>query len=267
MLSPNIFTTIFVFPILNLLIILYHLFLILKLPGAFGFAVIGLTLVIRLLFHPFFKSQMETAQKMQRLKPHLDKLAKKHKKNPRKLQQEQLKLYQEFGVNPASGCLFMILQIPVFIALYQTLSLLLINKGKTKIIADINKVLYFSFLKISHIDPWFFGFNLALSPAQSKQPYYLIIPLITAGLQYLQQTKFSQLPQAPEKPTPPKNKSKKEEKKEENEFQKAMQTQMKFVFPLMLGWFSYSLPLGLSLYWNIFSLFSIIQYRKLTVRS
>jgi len=51
------------------------------------------------------------------------------------------------------------------------------------------------------------------------------------------------------------------------DFQKAMNTQMKFIFPLMIGWFSYTLPVGLSLYWNIFSLFSIMQYKKLKVKN
>jgi len=118
MLSPNFFNTIFVFPILNILVALYKLLSLVKIPGSFGFSIIGLTVLIRLLLHPFFKQQMETAKKMQELKPHIDKLSKKHSKDPKKLQQEQLKLYQQAGINPASGCVFMIIQIPVFFALY-----------------------------------------------------------------------------------------------------------------------------------------------------
>ncbi len=261
MLSPNFFNTIFVFPILNILVLFYKLLLLVKIPGAFGFAIILLTVLVRLILHPFFKQQLETAKKMQELKPHLDRLSQKHKKDPKMLQQEQLKLYQEAGINPASGCLFMIIQIPVFIALYNTLSLFLLNANAAKIIADINKVLYSPMLKIATINPWFFGFDLAISPGKSGLWYYYFIPVVTAILQYLQ----VQVSMPSQAPTLAVNEQKKDEKKTDNmgDFQKAMNTQMKFIFPLMIGWFSYSLPSGLSLYWNIFSLFSIMQYRRI----
>jgi len=158
----------------------------------------------------------------------------------------------------------MIIQIPIFIGLYNTLSLFLLNGGKGKIINEINKVLYFSFLKIQTINPWFFGFNLAVTPAKGGIWYYYAIPVLTAVLQYYQVT-FSQPSVGSESKTDAvnNNKNKKTESGEDtDDFQKAMNTQMKFVFPLMIAWFSYSLPVGLSLYWNIFSIFTIIQYRK-----
>lgn len=264
MLSNNFFNTIFVFPILNLLVLLYKVFLFIRVPGAFGLAIVGLTVLIRILLHPFFKQQIETAKKMQDLKPHLDRLSLKHKKEPKILQQKQMELYQQAGINPASGCLFMIIQIPVFIALYNTLSLFLLNGHAAKIIADINKVLYSSFLKIQTIDPWFFGYNLAMSPAKAGQWHYYLIPLVTGVLQYLQ-VQVSMPAQTPAATT---EIVKEGEKKEDSgDFQKAMNTQMKFIFPLMIGWFSYSLPVGLSLYWNIFSLFSIMQYKKVNKKS
>lgn len=273
MLSPNLFNTLFVFPILNLLVVFYKVFLFLKIPGAFGFAVIALTAAIRLLLHPFFKQFYDTNKKMQEIKPHLDRLSAKHKKDPKVLQQEQLRLYKEAGINPASGCLFAIIQIPIFFALYNTLSLFLRNGNGVKVIAQINKALYTPLLQIQTIDPQFIGFNLALSPAKAGVWYYYLIPVLTGVLQYLQvhlSTPKTQKTEA--KPDSDliaaenKNmtvKQKDEEKKSNSEdFQKIMNTQMKFIFPVMIGWFSYSLPVGLSLYWNIFSLFSIIQYRN-----
>ncbi len=256
----QIFKAVFATPILNLLVLLYKGFLLLGLPGAFGLAIIGLTVLVRLLLHPFFKQQLETAKKMQEMKPHLDKLSQKHKKDPKRLQQEQLKLYQQAGINPASGCLFMIIQMPVFIALYNTLSMFLLNGTGSKIIGQINSSLYFPFLKIQTINPWFLGLNLALTPAKSGLWFYYLIPLVTAVLQYLQVDATT--PKAA-----PVLVQKEGEKKDDGEdFQKAMNTQMKFIFPLMIGWFSYSLPIGLSLYWNIFSIFSIIQYRRLNLK-
>jgi len=256
-----IFNTLFFSPIKNLLVFFYYILLQLKVPGAFGFSIIALTVFVRLILHPFFKQQMEMTKKMQDVKPHMDKLSAKHKKDPKKLQEEQLKLYQQYGINPASGCLFMVIQMPIFIALYQALALFFNGNVKQTIIA-INKIVYFPFLKIHSIDPWFFGINLAASPQTANNPLYYAVPVITAVLQYLQVQSSTPATNAiiPVK----KDKDDKSEKKEnKDDFQKIMNTQMKYVFPLMIGWFSMSLPIGLSLYWNIFSLFSIIQYRNI----
>ncbi|MDO8497288.1 MAG: YidC/Oxa1 family membrane protein insertase, partial [bacterium] len=201
----------------------------------------------------------------QDVKPHMDKISAKHKKDPKKLQQEQMRLYKEFGINPASGCLFMIIQIPIFISLYNTLSLVLTNGSGAKMIESINKVLYSPALHIDKIDPWFLGLNLALSPAKAGVWYYYALPVITAVLQFLQ-AKTTMMPGAPPAVVENKDIKKDGDKKEKHsgdDFQKAMNTQMKFIFPLMIGYFSYTLPAGLSLYWNIFSLFSIMQYRQL----
>ncbi len=263
MLEPNFFNQIFVYPIVNILVILYKGLTFLKIPGAVGWAIIGLTIIIRLILHPFFKSQMETAKKVQQIKPHLDHLSKKHKDDKKKLQEEQLKLYQKYGINPASGCLFMIIQFPIFIGLYQTLSLFLMNKETDLLINQINRILIHPIFKISEINPWFFGFNLAVSPATSNQWLYWLIPLITAFLQYYQ-TQFS-IPTFQTEQKEEAKVKKEETKKNENhqeDFQKAMNIQMKFLLPAMIGYFSYTLPVGLSLYWNVFSIFSIIYYRQ-----
>ena len=254
MLKPGFFNSVFVVPILNLLVLFYIGFTFLKIPWAFGFSIVALTALVRIILRPFFNQQMQTARRMQELKPQIDDLQKRYKDDKKRFQQEQLKLYQQAGINPAAGCLFMIVQIPVFIALYQSMLLFLQKGDQATIIAQINKVMYFPFLKITSIDPWFFGFNLALSPSVAKNPIYFIIPVITAFLQYYQ-VKVS---------TPDQPKQEKEQGKDNKEdFQKAMNTQMKYIFPILIGWFSYTLPVGLSLYWNVFSLFSIIQYKKI----
>lgn len=272
MLSPNFFNTVFIFPILNLLVLFLHIFQYFKIPGAFGFAIIGLTVFVRLLLHPFFKQQLETAKKMQDMKPHLDTLNAKHKDDKNKLQQEQMKLYQQAGINPASGCLFMIIQIPVFIGLYNTLSVFLMNGNAAKVIADINKVLYSPLLKIQTFDPWFFGLNLIVTPQKGGHWVYYLVPVITGILQYFQvqvsmpaSTTPSRVNGAVVQESGGKTQTddKKGKKNDSGDFQKAMNTQMKYIFPFMIGWFSFTLPIGLSLYWNIFSLFSIIQAKQL----
>lgn len=271
MLDPNFFNTIFVIPILNLLVIFYKLFLLIKLPGAFGFAIIALTIAIRMLFQPFFKKQIETAKKMQELKPHLDNLSTKHKNDQKQLQAEQLKLYQQHGINPTSGCLVMIIQLPVFIALYNTLNLFLLNGQAEKTITAINKVLYFSALKIETVNSWFFGLDLVKTPKQAGTWIYFLIPIITGILQYFQaQSSMPSASQPTDSNLGGQNKGGKKpgqtaevnKKSDGGDFQKAMNTQMKYMFPLMIGYFSYTLPVGLALYWNVFSIMGILQYKK-----
>lgn len=258
-----LWNTIIINPILNVIVALYQLFLAIGLPGAFGFAIIALTSLIRLVMQPLFHKQIHTAAKMQELKPHLDKIQAKHKKDPKKLQAEQMRLYQEAGVNPASGCLLLIVQLPILIGVYNTISHFVNGGASTKVIGEINNMLYSSALHIKTIDPMFFGFNLGLTPANAGQWHYYLIPVITGALQYWQ-GRVSM----PAQPVSTKAIEKTGDKKEEKanmgtDFQKAMNMQMKYIFPVMIGYFSYNFPAGLALYWNIFSLFSILQYRKM----
>jgi len=243
--------------LVNILLVFYKVMLVIKFPYAFGFSIVLLTLFIRFLFNPFFHKQLELNKKMQDLKPHLDKLNQKHKNDQKKLQQEQLKLYQQAGINPSSGCLFTIVQMIVMVGLYNIV-FFLFNPNINQTIAEINKIIYFNFLKISSLDPWFFGFNLGVAPSHYQKFgfYYLLIPLITGILQYWQ-FQVSIPTQSVVKTDSNKSKDEKED------FQKSMSVQMKFMFPALIGFFSYTMPVGLSLYWNIFSLFSIIQGRKI----
>ncbi len=251
------FNTVFAHPIVNLLALYHYLFSLLKIPGTLGFSIIALTVTIRLLLHPFFKQQMDSAKKMQDIKPHIDNLSKKHKGDAKKIQEEQMRIYQEAGINPASGCLFMLIQIPVFIALYQTLQTFFVA-DTTKIITSLNKTLYFPFLHFKTLDAWFLGINLAANPKQMHSIFAYLIPIVTGILQYFQTVSTT----AGMTPPPTKEIEVKKDGKSSSgdDFQKAMNTQMKYIFPFMIGWFSLSMPVGLALYWNIFSVFSIIQY-------
>ncbi|MDQ7055380.1 MAG: membrane protein insertase YidC [Persephonella sp.] len=86
-----------------------------------GVAIILLTVVIRIIFFPLNHKSLKAMKKMADLAPEIKKLQKKYKDDPQKLQQEMMKLYAEHGANPMSGCLPIIVQIPVFIALYNVL--------------------------------------------------------------------------------------------------------------------------------------------------
>ena len=86
-----------------------------------GIAIILLTVLIRIIFFPLNHKSLKAMKKMADLAPEIKKLQKKYKDDPQKLQQEMMKLYAEHGANPMSGCLPIVVQIPVFIALYNVL--------------------------------------------------------------------------------------------------------------------------------------------------
>lgn len=255
-------------PTINFLLLFIFIFSTWNIPGAFGWAIIALTITIRLLLHPLFAKQMKTARDIEKLRPKLAELTEKYKNDKQRLQQEQMKLYKDQGINPASGCLTAIIQMPVFIALYHVLQLFL-TTDVSKILQEVNAVAYTDLIRITTIDPWFFGFNLAASPSQFQKLgwYYLIIPVVTAILQYKQlslQTPSTAQKAVIESKKTAKGKDKETKKDEGDDMQAAMAKQMKFMFPLMIGYFSFVFPIGLALYWNIFSLFSILTSKKST---
>lgn len=90
--------------------------------GNFGIAILLLTVVVRLLFFPLANKQYESMTKMKKLQPQMEELRTRYKDDPAKQQQEIMALYQREKVNPLAGCLPLLLQIPVFFALYKVLS-------------------------------------------------------------------------------------------------------------------------------------------------
>jgi YidC/Oxa1 family membrane protein insertase len=202
-------------------------------------------------------------------------LGVKHKGDKAALQQAQLALYKEHGVNPAAGCLPLLIQMPVLIALYNVFYQVLSNGNLEKMVADLNQVAYASWLHIQALDLTFFGINLALKPSawQSQGWWLLLIPLITAGLQYWQ-SKLMIPAGAPaavveeKKPTSKKSKEmvKADEKKPED-MAADMQKQMAIITPIMFGYFAFQFPLGLALYWNVFGLFGIMQQLRVNAET
>ncbi|MCL4360476.1 YidC/Oxa1 family membrane protein insertase [Patescibacteria group bacterium] len=262
----ELFHTVFFLPILNVLVACYKLFAFLHIPGPLGFAIILLTVLIRLALYPLMASQLKSAKKMAELKPHLDALSQKHKGDKQALQQAQLALYKEHGVNPAAGCLPMLIQMPVLIALYQVFYQILNVETPAKILATINASVIPS-LHIARIDPTFFGVNLGIKPGQWQTYGWWLwsVPVITAALQWYQTklmtpgtgTPNSQIPMTKQiqNSTEP---NKKEEKAPEDTAAE-IQKQMGLIMPLMFGYFALQFPLGLALYWNVFGVMGIMQ--------
>lgn len=254
----EIFNVILIQPIFNVLVAIYQLLMLFHIPYALGFAIILLTVIVRAILYPFISAQMKTSKKMQDIAPHLSKVKEKHKGDSARIQEETMKLYKEFGVNPAAGCLPLLVQLPIIWGLYAVLQGIV----HYTTVDQINKFIYFDALKLTEMwDVNFFGIPLTHSPSQlmtSMGYMILLVPVITAALQYFQSKAMLPIPAAGEKP-----KEKKQSGTAED-FAASFQKQSLYIFPIMIGFFSYTLPVGLSLYWNTFSIFGIIQQQRIT---
>jgi len=239
-------------PILNLLIAIYKVLEALNFPGSLGFAIILLTSVIRFALWPLTSSQLKSTQKMAELKPHLQRIKSEHGHDKVKHQEEVTKLYKEHGVNPLAGCLPLLLQIPVFIALYNVLLKTVQFQGD--LLTTINSKLYFSALHLSKIpDTSFLGFNLADKPNQWQELGFIILifPVFTGLTQLIQSKMIATASPKPQKTG--------DGKQDLEDSMAQVQSQMTLIMPLMIAFFSYGFPLGLSLYWNTFTIIGIIQ--------
>lgn len=254
----NIFDQIIVNPIINVLLLIYHALLFVNLPYALGFSIIVLTIIIRLILYPLTASQIKASKKMQDLNPHISNLKEKHKNDAKTLQAETMKLYKEHGVNPLAGCLPVLIQLPVIWGLYTVLNKI-IHIGSTNLL-EINKIAYVDFLKLTKVwDATFFGIPLAQNPSNlisTIGPIILLVPILTGVFQFVQSKML--IPQSSSKALVKKGQEKKED------FATAFQTQSLYIFPAMIGFFSYTFPLGLSLYWNTFTIFGIIQQYRIS---
>ena len=255
----SIFDTLFFAPIVNLLILVFKMLEGANIPGALGFAIVVVSIIVRFLIWPFTASQVKSTQKMAALKPHLDELKKKHKDDKQAFAAAQMALFKEHGVNPAGGCLPALMQLPVFIAIYQVIFNVFDNLDR------INSLLYSNFLHLDKApDPNFFGLNLSTKPTEfmSGATLLILIPLLTAALSLVQSKMM-----LPEKlPAIRKDDTPKEVKEKEGieDAMSSVQTQMVYLMPVMIGYFTFQFPIGLAVYWNIFTIMGIIQQYQIS---
>lgn len=247
--------------ILYPLLAIYKALLFLHLPYALGFSIILLTILIRFLLYPLISSQLRASKKMQDLHPHISKIKEQHKGNSAMISQETMRLYKEHGVNPAAGCLPVLIQLPVIFILYSVLQNII--KSPLLVSEAINKTVQVDFLKITEkIDQSFFGLPLGKNPSQLLPHNFsldaafliLLIPVATGLLQYVQSKMM--FPKKVEGDV-----------KKTDDFSSVFATQSTYIFPVMIGFFSYTFPIGLSLYWNTFTIFGIIQQYKINQQS
>src|SRR3989344_7031960 len=247
----NPFDTFLINPILNLLLIFLKIFQTAGIPQALGLSIILLTAVVRLAIWPLTATQLRSSQKMAALKPHIDRIKDEHGHDKTRHQQELSKLYKEHGVNPLAGCLPLLLQIPIFIALYNVL-LKMVEFDKADFLQSINSHLYSPALYLDKTPATaFLGFNLASKPSdwQSAGFALLLIPVITGVLQLVQSKMM----------VAANNKPKEKGKDGMQDTMSQVQSQMTYLMPVMIAFFAYGFPVGLSLYWNTFTILGIIQ--------
>jgi len=206
-----------------------------NIPYSFGFAIILFTVLVRLLTYPLNMQQIKSSKAMQELQPKMKELQEKYKNDREALAMAQMTLYKEAGVNPLGGCLPMLVQMPIWIALYWSLIQLsdegLLSEGFFWIPSLAGPVAYHN---------GGFGWLWPLPPSIGWVPAlsYLVLPvLLTVSQFYMQQmmTPASDDPQ-----------------------QQSMQSMMKFM-PLMFGYFSLIVPSGLTLYWFTSNLLMLVQ--------
>lgn len=223
-----IFHTFFYKPLFNLLIIIYNI-----IPGHdFGIAIVILTILIRFVLYPLTKKGIESQKAMALIQPKLKELQEKYKNDRAKQAEEMMKLYREYKVNPFSGFLNLLIQIPILIALYQVF-MAGFNPDSLNGLYDFVK-------HPGQIDPMFVGL-IDLSKANP------ILAVIAGVLQYFQ-TKMMM----------PKQENKNGQKKE-SDFAKIMHHQMLYVLPVLTIVIAWKFPAGLPLYWIVTTLFSIGQ--------
>ncbi|MDO8503735.1 MAG: YidC/Oxa1 family membrane protein insertase [bacterium] len=236
-------------PLLNLLIVFYHLFF-----SNLGLAIIALTVVIRVLLIPLVLPSMRAMNKMRELAPELEKIKKRHAGDKVKLARAQADFYKEKGVNPAAGCLPQLVQVFVLIGLYQGFSQVLYTNGD--VVERLNGFLY-SPLRISdHLNTSFL-FTELTKPNVFRLPGVPVpIPgvflLLAALTQFLSSKMMAPVVAKEEKV------AKKTPGGMDN-MMAGMQQQMLYLFPLMTIVFGFTFPAGLVLYWLVFSLFQAGQ--------
>lgn len=233
----------------------YQLLTWLHIPYALGFAIVLLTVFVRLLMYPLTAKQLLVSKKMQELAPHMNKIKEKHKGDMRRQQEATMALYREHNVNPAAGCLPGLIQIVVLLfGLYPALMKVLSSNGNN-LVSTVNSMLYFPSLRLT--EAWntsFFGLDLGKTPEQMLStvgPVVLLIPILTGLFQFIQSKMM--MPSTPKGAVAVQNKNK------PDDFATTFQKQSLYLLPAMVGFFSYYFSVGLSLYWNSFTIFGIIQ--------
>ena len=222
-------------PLFNGLILLYK-----YIPGQdFGIAIIVLTILIKVILYPLGAKGIKAQKQMAEIQPKLKEIEKKFKHNKEEQMKAIMEFYKKEKVNPFSGCLPLLIQLPILIALYRVFW-----KGFDP--EQINHL--YSFVSAPEtLNPFFLGaVNLADPNAY--------LALIAGALQFIQTKMIT--------PTLSKAQQKKIDPKDPMAgFSNMMQKQMLYFFPLLTVMILWTFPSAIGLYWITFTLFAIVQQK------
>lgn len=212
----------------------------------FGLTIIALAVLSRAIFFPLFSSQIKQQKKWEGLKPKLDGLSQKHGNDKKKIAMEQARLMKEAGVNPAAGCLPLILQIVVINLLYSAFYRFLKASLSTR----------FLFWNLAKPDV----FKIVIGNSSLMLPGILVI--LAALTQFIQ---VRMMMPKKKKELNGKELVKTEEKKEDlaSSFAQS-QEMMVWMFPVMFLFLGTKWPSGLALYWTAATIMAIVQQYWLT---
>jgi YidC/Oxa1 family membrane protein insertase len=202
--------------------------LVVPFKWSYGFAIILLTITVRLCMFPLSRKQALMAKKMQELQPELTALKEKYKATPEKFAQAQMDLFSKHKCNPLSGCLWALVQLPIFFGLYQAFTISVEMRGSP-------------FLWVNNLaapDALFdFPFNVPM-----LGPSFNLLPIFTVCL-FLIQQKYMMPPAT----TP----------------EQAMQYKMFFYMTIGMGLMFYSVPAGMCIYFIASSLWGLAERQLL----
>jgi YidC/Oxa1 family membrane protein insertase len=216
-------------PFIAVLVFLYQL-----LAQNFVLAIIVFTILVQLVTYPLTRAQLQSTKKMQELQPRLKKLQEKYKGDREKLAQAQMELYRQYGVNPAAGCLPLIIQMPVLIGLYSAISHTLASTPLQ--VLDLHHRLIPSLATRFPLDNQFLWLNLGLPDTTP------ILPLLVVATTWLRTKLTTPTPTDPKDPMA------------------ATSRTMLVMMPLMIGLFSVNFASGLSIYWIASNVVGVVQY-------
>ena len=226
-------------PITNLLLVFYKL-----LGGETILAVALLTAVVRLALIPLTLNQQKSMRAQRELQPKLKELQKKYKNDQERLAQEQMKLYRNHGFNPISGCLPLVIQLPLMLGLYRAIirALAATPLGLLDLPAHIYRADWLPNLSmLPPLKSQFLWLDLAL-----PDPYF-VLPVLVVVTAWLQQRLISSA-------SPSTGGDETEDQTQ------AMMQSMQITMPLFMGFISLNYASGLSVYFVISNLIGIAQY-------
>lgn len=217
------------------------IFLMDLLPWAdVGVIIILFTILVKLVLFPLSKKSVQTQLMMRGIEPELSALREKYKDDKQEQGRQLMKFYKERGINPFAGIFLVLIQLPIIIALYR----IFLHSG----LPSIDLSLLYSFIKAPSSDQ-INMFFLGLVDVSGKNVFLALIAGITTYIQ----VRFS-MPMTPKRTVTPSAKPNFQE-----DFARSMQLQMRYVFPVIAFFISWSISGAIAIYWITSNLFTIGQ--------